>query len=72
MAVRSSFGCSHCEIVEFRILKEVRKESSRVQNLDFSQTDFGLFKKLVGSYGTQLSRAKEVRKDSRFLRTGSF
>lgn len=30
---------SICEIVEFKILKGVRKESSRVQTLDFSGAD---------------------------------
>jgi len=35
MAVSSSFGCYHSEM-EFGILKGVRKNSSRVQILDFS------------------------------------
>lgn len=43
----SSLGCSGHEVLVFRIPKGVRKDSSRVQTLDFKQ-DFSLYRELVG------------------------
>ena len=36
------------KVVEFQIPREVRKESNKVETLDFRIADFSLFKKLVG------------------------
>ena len=47
MVISSSLGCSDHEVIVFRILKGVRKESSRVQTLDFKQ-GFSLYRELVG------------------------
>lgn len=45
MVINDIFGCSYPEIVEFKVLGEVRLESSRV---DFMSVDFHLFGKLIG------------------------
>ena len=39
-------GCSDHEIVQFRILRAVRREHSKLTNLDFGRADFGLFRNL--------------------------
>lgn len=46
--ISSSLGCSDHAIVELKILRGVRKESSRVQTLDFRRADVVLFRELVG------------------------
>lgn len=47
MVISSSLGCNDHEVVVFRILKGIRRESSRVQTLDFKQ-DFSLYRELAG------------------------
>jgi len=46
--LKSSLGCSDHEMVEFRILRAVRRVHSRLTTLDFRRADFGLFRDLLG------------------------
>ncbi|GAB0188273.1 hypothetical protein GRJ2_001292600 [Grus japonensis] len=46
--VKGSLGCSDHEIVEFKILRAVRRAHSKLTNLDFRIADFGLFRDLLG------------------------
>lgn len=60
LKVEGSFGCSSCETVEFKILREVSKINSRITALDFSRADLGLFRK--GFHGKLCCRAKGPRR----------
>lgn len=44
----ADIGCSDHEMVEIKILREVRKISSGLKIVDFKRTYLVLFKKLVG------------------------
>ncbi|GAB0181809.1 hypothetical protein GRJ2_000646200 [Grus japonensis] len=46
--LKGSLGCSDHEMVEFRILRAARRAHSKLTTLDFSRTDFGLFRDLLG------------------------
>ncbi|GAB0189267.1 hypothetical protein GRJ2_001392000 [Grus japonensis] len=46
--LKGSLGCSDHEMVEFRILRAVRRVHSRLTILDFRRADFGLFRDLLG------------------------
>ena len=46
--LRGSLGCSHHEIVEFKILRAPRRAHNKLTTLDFRRTDFGLFRDLLG------------------------
>jgi len=49
MKLKSSLGCSDHEIVEFKILRAVRRAHNKLITLDCRRADFGLFKDLLGS-----------------------
>lgn len=62
MEAGDSPGCNDHEI-EFKILRGVRKESSRAQILVYKQADSTLSMKLyLGSHGKQLYGVNEVGK----------
>ena len=42
LKVKGSLGCSNCETVEFKILREVSKINSRITAPDFRRADLGL------------------------------
>ncbi|GAB0181533.1 hypothetical protein GRJ2_000618600 [Grus japonensis] len=46
--LKGSLGCSGHEMVEFKILRAARRAHSKLTTLDFSRTDFGLFRDLFG------------------------
>ncbi|GAB0208629.1 hypothetical protein GRJ2_003328600 [Grus japonensis] len=46
--LKGSLGCSDHEMVEFRILRAVRRAHSKLATLDFRRADFGLFRDLLG------------------------
>ncbi|GAB0186934.1 hypothetical protein GRJ2_001158700 [Grus japonensis] len=46
--LRGNLGCSDHEMVEFRILRAVRRALSKLPTLDFRRADFGLFRDLLG------------------------
>ncbi|GAB0180275.1 hypothetical protein GRJ2_000492800 [Grus japonensis] len=46
--LKGSLGCSNHEMVEFRILRAVRRAHSKLTTLDFRRADFGLFRDLLG------------------------
>ncbi|GAB0204485.1 hypothetical protein GRJ2_002914100 [Grus japonensis] len=46
--LKGSLGCSDHEMVEFRILRAVRRVHSKLTILDFRRADFGLFRDLLG------------------------
>lgn len=46
--VKGSLDCSGREMVDFRILRAVRRENNRFVILDFRKTDFALFSDLLG------------------------
>ncbi|GAB0197899.1 mitochondrial enolase superfamily member 1 [Grus japonensis] len=48
MKLKGSLGCSDHKMVEFRILRAVRRARSKLTTLDFSRADFGLFRDLLG------------------------
>jgi len=45
--LKGSLGCSHHEMVEFRILKAARRVRSKLATLDFRRADFGLLRDLL-------------------------
>ena len=59
MKVGGRLGCSDHEVVEFRILRGVRRVISRIKTLDLRTTKFALFKELLG--GISWTRALEGR-----------
>ncbi|GAB0204934.1 mitochondrial enolase superfamily member 1 [Grus japonensis] len=46
--LKGSLGCSDHEMVEFKILRAVRRMHSNLTTLDFRRADFGLFRDLLG------------------------
>ncbi|GAB0191026.1 hypothetical protein GRJ2_001567900 [Grus japonensis] len=46
--LKGSLGCSDHEMVEFKILRAVRRAHSKLTTLDFRRADFGLFRDLLG------------------------
>ncbi|GAB0175618.1 hypothetical protein GRJ2_000027000 [Grus japonensis] len=46
--LKGSLGCSDHEMVEFKILRAVRRVHSKLAALDFRRADFGLFRDLLG------------------------
>ncbi|KAM9653655.1 uncharacterized protein ACIBXB_010484 [Morphnus guianensis] len=46
--LKGSLGYSDHEMVEFKILRAVRRAHSKLANLDFRRADFGLFRDLLG------------------------
>ncbi|GAB0203608.1 hypothetical protein GRJ2_002826400 [Grus japonensis] len=46
--LKVSLGCSDHEMVEFKILRAVRRARSKLTTLDFRRADFGLFRDLLG------------------------
>ena len=46
--LKGSLGCSDHEMVEFKILRAVRRAQSKLTTLDFRRADFGLFRDLLG------------------------
>ncbi|XP_062497870.1 uncharacterized protein LOC134175668 [Pezoporus occidentalis] len=47
VALQGSLGCSDHEMVEFEILRTVRRACSKLTALDFKRADFGLFRNLL-------------------------
>ncbi|GAB0179072.1 hypothetical protein GRJ2_000372500 [Grus japonensis] len=47
--LKGSLGCNDHEMVEFKILRAVRRAHSKLTALDFRRADFGLFRDLLGS-----------------------
>lgn len=48
MKVKESFGCNDYEMMEFKILREGRREKSKTTALGFRRADFILFRVLLG------------------------
>ena len=46
--LKGSLGRSDHEMVEFKILRAMRKAHSKLATLDFRRADFGLFRDLLG------------------------
>ena len=46
--LKGSLACSDHEMVEFKILRAVRRTQSKLATLDFRRADFGLFRDLLG------------------------
>ncbi|GAB0204729.1 hypothetical protein GRJ2_002938500 [Grus japonensis] len=46
--LKGSLGCRDHEMVEFKILRAVRRVRSKLTTLDFKRADFGLFRDLLG------------------------
>ncbi|GAB0181438.1 hypothetical protein GRJ2_000609100 [Grus japonensis] len=46
--LKGSLGCSDHEMVEFKILRAVRRVHSKLTTLDLRRADFGLFRDLLG------------------------
>jgi len=46
--LKGSLGCSDHEMVEFKMLRTVRRVHSELTALDFRRADFGLFRDLLG------------------------
>ncbi|GAB0182026.1 hypothetical protein GRJ2_000667900 [Grus japonensis] len=46
--LKGSLSCSDHEMVEFQILRAVRRAHSKLTTLDFGRADFGLFRDLLG------------------------
>ncbi|GAB0189054.1 hypothetical protein GRJ2_001370700 [Grus japonensis] len=46
--LKGSLGSSDHEMVEFKILRAVRRVHSKLTTLDFRRADFGLFRDLLG------------------------
>ncbi|GAB0205586.1 hypothetical protein GRJ2_003024200 [Grus japonensis] len=46
--LEGSLGCRDHEMVEFKILRAVRRVHSKLTTLDFRRADFGLFRDLLG------------------------
>ncbi|GAB0181349.1 hypothetical protein GRJ2_000600200 [Grus japonensis] len=46
--LKGSLGCSDHEMVEFKILRAVRRAHSKLTALDFRRADFALFRDLLG------------------------
>ncbi|GAB0182044.1 mitochondrial enolase superfamily member 1 [Grus japonensis] len=63
--LKGSLGCSDHEIVEFRILRAVRRAHSKLTALDFRRADFGLFRDLLGRI--PWDKALEGKRGSRKL-----
>lgn len=40
VVISGSLDCSYCEMVEFQVLRAMRKESGRVQSLDLRKVSF--------------------------------
>jgi len=57
--LKGSLGCSDCEMVEFKILRAVRRAHSKLTALDFRRADFGLCRDLLG--GVPWDKALEGR-----------
>jgi len=49
--IKGSLGCSHYEMVAFRILRTARRVNGKLTTLDFRREDFGLFRDLLGTMG---------------------
>ncbi|CAM5130495.1 unnamed protein product, partial [Natator depressus] len=63
--VDGNLGGSDHEWVEFRILTQGRKESSRIQTLDFRKADFDSLRELIGRIPWENNMTKEGVQDSR-------
>jgi len=48
---KGSLGCSHYEVVAYKILRAARRVNGKLTTLDFSREDFGLFRDLLGTTG---------------------
>ena len=48
MKLKGSLGSSDHDMVEFKILRTVRKAHSKLTTLDFRRAEFGLFRDLLG------------------------
>ncbi|GAB0180961.1 nucleoside diphosphate kinase 6 [Grus japonensis] len=46
--LKGGLGCSDHEMVEFKILRTVRREHSKLTTLDLRRADFGVFRNLLG------------------------
>ena len=46
--LKGSLGCSDHEMVEFKILRALRRAHSKLATLDCRRADFGLFRDLPG------------------------
>ncbi|GAB0190982.1 hypothetical protein GRJ2_001563500 [Grus japonensis] len=64
--LKGSLGCSDHEMVEFKILKPVRRVHSKLITLGFRKADFGLFRDLLGReyHGTKPWREEGPKKAS--------
>ncbi|PKU39952.1 hypothetical protein llap_9748 [Limosa lapponica baueri] len=61
--LKGTLGCSYHEMVEFNILRVVRKAQSKFSILDSRRADFGLFRDMLGRVlGIQPWREEETKK----------
>ncbi|GAB0206807.1 hypothetical protein GRJ2_003146300 [Grus japonensis] len=62
--LKGSLGCSDHKMVEFRILRAVRRACSKLTTLDFRRADFGLFGDLLGRMPSDKALEKRGAQDS--------
>ena len=62
VTLKDSLGCSNHEMVEFDILRTVRRACSKLTALDFKRADFGLFRYLLNkvSWDSTLSKYRQL------------
>lgn len=65
--VEGSLGSGDCEIIEFKILRELRKTKSKIATLNFRRTDFGLFRNLARFRGRLPWRIERPRRVGWYL-----
>ncbi|GAB0203516.1 hypothetical protein GRJ2_002817200 [Grus japonensis] len=62
--LKGSLGCSDHEMVEFKILRAVRRTHGKLTTLDFRRADFGLFRDLLGRMPWDKALEGRVAQDS--------
>lgn len=59
--VKGRLGCNNYEMVEYRILRRVRRVKNKLTDLDVSKVYFGLFKYVFRMYTYHIPLLKEGR-----------
>ncbi|GAB0190056.1 hypothetical protein GRJ2_001470900 [Grus japonensis] len=65
--LKSSLGCSDHDMVEFKILRAVRRAHSKLTTLDFRRADFGLFRDLLGRLPWDKALEERVAQETWFI-----
>ncbi|GAB0176272.1 hypothetical protein GRJ2_000092400 [Grus japonensis] len=68
--LKGSLGCSDHKMVEFRILRAVRRVHSKLTTLDFRRADFGLFRDPLGRIPWDKALEGRGPQDSRLISKG--